>query len=133
MRDRNRTYDPAAAAVFRSTRAKHGGLSNMAAGFPLVLLGQRIHTSEALYQTCRFPHIPEIQAAILRERSPMSAKMVSRSHTSQTRGDWERIKVKAMRWCIEVKLAQNFETFGRLIEATGNLDIVENSRRDAFW
>lgn len=105
----------------------------MAAGFPLAVVGRRIRTSEALYQACRFPHLPEMQEAVLHEASPMSAKMVSRSHESQTRSDWERIKVKVMGWCLGVKLAQHFDAFGRLLEATANLHIVEDSRRDAFW
>lgn len=128
-----RSYDPALACVFRSTKARFGGLSNMAAGFPLTVGRTPIRTSEALYQACRFPHRPEIQELIFRERSPMSAKMVSKRYILETRPDWERIKVHVMGWCLRIKLAQNFEAFGRLLESTSALDIVESSRRDSFW
>jgi ribA/ribD-fused uncharacterized protein len=133
MKYSTRSYDPTVACVFRSTKAKFGGLSNMAAGYPLAIGAVQIRTSEALYQVCRFPHRSDIQEAILREHSPMSAKMVSKKQNSHTRQDWERVKVRIMSWCLRVKLAHNFETFGRLLETTGALDIVESSRRDAFW
>ena len=62
-----RTYSPSAAAVFLKTNEKYGGLSNMAPGFPLCVNGVRIRTSEALYQACRFPHLPDIQRQIIDE------------------------------------------------------------------
>ena len=38
-----------------------------------------------------------------------------------------------MYWCLRVKLAQNFITFGRILESTYNKPIVEDSRKDRFW
>ena len=38
-----------------------------------------------------------------------------------------------MRWCSPVKLAQNFQAFRELLLATGDLNIVEDSRKDDFW
>jgi len=38
-----------------------------------------------------------------------------------------------MRWCLRVKLAQNYEGFGRLLLATEDRPIVEQSRKDDFW
>lgn len=38
-----------------------------------------------------------------------------------------------MRWCLQVKLAQNYEKFRQLLLATGDKPIVEHSRRDDFW
>ena len=38
-----------------------------------------------------------------------------------------------MRWCLRVKLAQNWDSFGRLLLSTGDSPIVEDSRKDAFW
>ena len=105
----------------------------MASGYPLVINGIHILTSEALYQACRFPHMPEVQAKILQQRSPMTAKMVGKPFRSQSRVDFEICKVDIMRWCLKIKLAQNFETFGRLLLSTNNLSIVEDSRKDNFW
>lgn len=129
----SRSYDPAHACIFRRTKAKFGGLSNMAAGFPLVTGTVPVRTAEALYQACRYPHLPDLQAKILAEASPMSAKMVSKKRYDHSRPDWDRVKVRVMRWCLEVKLAQHFATFGRLLETTGDVDIVEESARDRFW
>ena len=105
----------------------------MAAGFPLKINGIKILTSEALYQTCRFPHLPDVQKKIINEKSPMTAKMVCKPFRDNSRSDWEKIRVEVMYWCLRVKLAQNFITFGRILESTYNKPIVEDSRKDRFW
>jgi ribA/ribD-fused uncharacterized protein len=128
-----RHYDPAASIVFRRTREEFGGLSNMAAGYPLIVNGYRFRTPEALYQACRYPHLPEVQRAIADEISPMSAKMKSKARYADSRPDWEDVRISVMRWCLRVKLAQHFLRFGFLLEETGCLDIVEFSRKDPFW
>lgn len=128
-----RTYDPTASVVFLKTNERFGGLSNMAPGFPLRVNGVRIRTSEALYQACRFPHLPDVQRKIIDEHSPMTAKMRSKPFRKDSRPDWDAVRVKIMRWCLRVKLAQNWREFGRLLLATGDRPIVEQSRKDDFW
>jgi len=128
-----RTYDPSASVVFLKTNERFGGLSNMAPGFPLRVNGVRIRTSEALYQACRFPHLPDVQRKIIDEHSPMTAKMRSKPFRKDSRPDWDAARVKIMRWCLRVKLAQNWREFGRLLLATGDRPIVEQSRKDDFW
>ena len=126
-----RTYSPGASVVFLKTKERFGGLSNMAGGFPLCMNGIPIRTSEALYQACRFPHLPDVQRLIIEQRSPMTAKMRGKPHPS--RPDWDAVRVKIMRWCLRVKLAQNWKAFGDLLLKTGDQPIVEQSRRDDFW
>jgi type I restriction enzyme S subunit len=105
----------------------------MAAGFPLHVNGVRIKTSEALYQACRFPHMPEVQQLIIGENSPMTAKMRIKPYRRVSRHDWDFVRVKIMRWSLRVKLAQNWREFGRLLLSTGDRPIVEQSRKDDFW
>lgn len=119
--------------MFRRTREEFGGLSNMASGYDLVVNRIHILSTEALYQACRFPHLPAIQNRIIAEASPMSAKMRSKPFRGDSRADWDLVRVRIMRWCLRVKLAQNWETFGRLLGATGDRQIVEESIRDDFW
>jgi hypothetical protein len=38
-----------------------------------------------------------------------------------------------MRWCLQVKLIQNWDKFSKLLLETGDLPIVEDSRKDDFW
>ena len=38
-----------------------------------------------------------------------------------------------MRWCLRVKLAQNFMEFGKLLLSTNAKSIIEDSHKDAFW
>lgn len=129
-----REYERKQCASFRKTGDQLGGLSNMAPGYPLDVSGIRFRTSEALYQALRFPHLPEVQQLIIDEVSPMTAKMKSKPFRVQSRPDWEGpVRVRAMRWCLRVKLAQNWEKFSRLLLSTGELPIVEESRKDDFW
>jgi len=128
-----RTYYTRDVVRFRKTAEAFGGLSNMAPGFPLHMLGHRIPTSEALYQACRFPHMPEVQRMIIGERSPMTAKMRSKPYRKDSRPDWEQVRVPVMKWCLRVKLIRNWDSFSQLLLSTGSLPIVEDSRKDSYW
>lgn len=131
--NQTRVYGRDTSIVFLKTKERFGGLSNMAGGFPLRVNGIRIRTSEALYQACRFPHMPDVQRTIIDERSPMTAKMRSKPFRKDSRPDWDAVRVKIMRWSLRVKLAQNWREFGRLLLSTGDRPIVEQSRKDDFW
>jgi type I restriction enzyme S subunit len=128
-----RTYNRANSIVFLKTREEFGGLSNMAGGFPLEVNGIRILTSEALYQACRFPHRPNVQRLIIEQASPMTAKMKGKPYRHDSRPDWDQVRVKVMRWCLRVKLAQNWAQFSELLMSTRDRPIVEESRKDDFW
>src|SRR5262245_52754392 len=128
-----RTYLRAECVVFRKTNEAFGGLSNMAPGFPVRINGVLVYTIEALYQACRYPHRPEIQQLIIGQHSPMTAKMVSKPYRKDSRQDWNRVRVKVMRWCLRVKLAQHLSKFSQILLATEARPIVEDSRKDDFW
>jgi ribA/ribD-fused uncharacterized protein len=126
----NRVYS----CVFRKTNEEYGGFSNMAGGYPLLVNGVPIRSSEALYQACRFPSSPEAQEIIINEASPMMAKRKASTYKKEhSRDNWEVLKVDIMFWCLKVKLIQNHWTFGKLLESTGNMYIVEDSHKDNFW
>jgi ribA/ribD-fused uncharacterized protein len=128
-----RSYQRSEVIVVHKTKDNFGGLSNMAGGFPLLVNGIRIPTTEALYQACRFPSLPSVQREIIAQHSPMTAKMKSKPHRERTREDWDSVKFKVMRWCLRVKLAQHYDEFGRLLLATKDRPIVELSRKDDYW
>ncbi len=131
--DQEREYLKKEVVVFRTTQGPFGGLSNMAAGFPLTVSGIRFWTAEALYQCCRFPDAADVQKLIIAERSPMTAKMKSKRFRERTRSDWEGLRVRIMKWCLRVKLVQHQRKFGELLRATDGRPIVEESLRDQFW
>ncbi|MDP2964016.1 MAG: NADAR domain-containing protein [Sulfurimicrobium sp.] len=128
-----RSYERAQSIVFLKTKEAFGGLSNMAGGFPLRVNGIRIFNSEALYQACRFPHLPDVQGLVLSEPSPMTAKMKTKPYRKDSRSDWDQVRVRIMRWCLRIKLVQNWKAFGELLLATGDKPIVEESYKDDFW
>lgn len=128
-----REYKADEVVWFRKTKEAFGGLSNMCSGYPLSVNGHKILTSEALYQACRFPHLPEVQREIIVQKSPMTAKMKSKPYRNFTRPDWDSKRIAIMKWALQVKLAQNFTKFGNLLEETWPKQIVEDSRKDKFW
>ncbi len=132
-RDQTRTYNRKDSVVFRKTDEPFGGLSNMAGGYPIHVHGVRILTSEALYQACRFPHLPDVQRLIIGQISPMTAKMRSKPYRKDSRPDWDQVRVRIMRWSLRMKLANNWNTFSALLLKTGERPIVEESRKDDFW
>ena len=128
-----RTYLAKDCIAFRKTNEAFGGLSNMAPGFPIEILGTKILTAEALYQACRFPGHPALQPDIIAQHSPMCAKDLSRRYQYLTRPDWEDVRVKVMKWSLRAKLLCNWDKFGELLKSTGTKIIVEDSSRDLFW
>lgn len=105
----------------------------MAAGFPIKINNVKIKSSEALYQALRFTEYPEIQSEIIAQNSPMTAKMKSKKYRQYSRQDWNDIRILIMRWCLRIKLIQNWESFGGLLVETIGRDIVEESVKDKFW
>lgn len=126
-------YDITKVAAFKKTTEQWGGLSNMAGGFPVVVNDIQIRSIEALYQACRFPHLPEVQKKIIAQSSPMTAKMVGKPYRKETRQDWFSVRILIMKWCLRVKLAQNWNKFSTLLNETSTMDIVELSNKDDFW
>jgi ribA/ribD-fused uncharacterized protein len=133
MKITERTYDSSQVITFSNTKGIFGGLSNMAPQFSLFVNELNISNSEVLYQSCRFPLFPAIQAEIMAQKNPMEAKMVSRKYNDYTRQDWEMIQFDVMKWCLMVKLIQNWDTFGDLLRKTGDKPIVEYSVTDKVW
>jgi ribA/ribD-fused uncharacterized protein len=129
------TYFKTDSCWFQKVDTEWGGLSNMKGiVYPLLVNKRRILTSEALYQACRFPDFPEIQEEIIKQKSPMAAKMKSKPHRLKcTRADFEEEKVAIMYWCLRVKLACNPNGFGHLLKKSGTKPIVEVSHKDKFW
>ncbi len=127
-------YNPKNACVFKKVKEEFGGFSNMSNDFRVRVNGLLIYNTEALYQACRYPHLSDVQKIILEQKSGMSAKMKSKSYRKHhSREDWDEVKIEVMRWCINVKLAQNLFPMGRLLDSTGDKAIIEHSHNDQFW
>ncbi len=126
-------YKLDACVPFRKISEPFGDLSNMASGFPLAVSGIVIPTSEALYQSCRFTHLQEIQKLIIEQRSPWYAKRKSRIYLKESRADWDLVRVEIMEWVQRVKLLQHWDSFSALLLSTSDRPIVEEAVKDRFW
>ncbi|WP_051336286.1 NADAR family protein [Aquimarina latercula] len=133
MKISEREYIKNQVIVFKSTKTKFGGLSNMAGGYSIRVNDVIIPSAEALYQACRYPLFPAAQQEIIEQNSPMTAKMISRKYLKYTRQDWEEVKYSIMYWVLKVKLSQNFDKFSQILRNTENKAIVELSSKDKDW
>lgn len=131
--EETRTYHLQNSCIFKKNNEAFGELSNMSTQFPISVNGIKISTVEALYQAMRFPHLPHIQNDLIIEKSPMRVKMISNKYKKESRSDWEEVRVKIMKWSLNVKFCQNVLTFSEALHKTGNRNIVENSSSDNFW
>lgn len=128
------TYNFNEVAYFCRVTDEFGGFSNFAGGFLLLVNNQLMRTSEALYQVIRYTDHPDIQREIIDQKSPMAAKMKAKKYYSQTRSDWEEIKSDVMYWTLRVKLLQNRDSFGEVLNRTKSKPIVEISTKgDTYW
>ncbi|WP_313341196.1 NADAR family protein [Lacrimispora sp.] len=127
------TYNLEECITFWKTNEKYGGLSNMAPGYKIFYSDTQILTSEALYQACKFPDHPNIQKAIIRERSPITAKRIAQKNSNLVRKDWTDNRIKIMNWSLHLKLLYNWKKFGLLLDSTEDKMIVEISTKDDFW
>ena len=128
-----RVYNDYDCIVFMKTNEKYGGLSNMSSKFPININNINILTSEALYQSMKFPDYPNIQKKIISQKSPINAKRISIEYGKFIREDWYTYRLRIMEWVLYVKLLNNWHNFGYLLELTKGYKIVEKSYKDSFW
>lgn len=128
-----RIYKISDSVTFAKVNERYGIYSNMAGNLCLFVNDVNIPSSEALYQACKFPLFPKIQHEILSQKNAMSAKKVARKYEAFVRQDWNEIKFKVMRWCLQVKSLQNWEVFANELIASADKPIVEYSKKDSVW
>lgn len=132
-KNNTRKYHKSECIAFRSTKEEFGALSNMAGGFPIKIEEHWIKNSEVLYQALKYPNYPEIQKHIFHVKSPIFAKRVSRKYREYERNDWLRVRFKIMKYCLELKLQNNFQRFSKVLLSTNDKPIVEYSKKDKVW
>ena len=149
-----RTYVKNEVAWFYRKSGPNWTLSNMAGGmpvyWPMVVAPENLwRSSEHLYQAAKYGSgvrivpasnpgaDPCVRNRIRAQRGPRGAKMTQKCAVAAglVREDWEaeEVRLLAMTWVIEVKLACNPEAFGSALADTGDKDIVEISTKDRFW
>lgn len=139
---------------FFSSKDDNWELSNMAGGMPIFFDNQRFHSTEQLYQACKYEanvictpedkkddplYIKNIRERVLASKNARGAKMTQKCgvKAGMVRDDWEdgdfEIRIHSMLWVLELKLYYNRLNFGKLLQETGNMQIVEVSKKDKFW
>lgn len=115
---------------FYRASAEHGEFSNFAR-FSVEIDGRTWPTTEHYFQAQKFtgnPREEEIRLAA----SPMIAASMGRSRQFRLRSDWEEVKEQIMYRAVLAKFTQHADLRSRLL-ATGDVEIVEHSGKDAYW
>jgi ribA/ribD-fused uncharacterized protein len=115
---------------FYSETDDYGCFSNFSS-HEFILNGKHWPTSEHYYQAQKFEgtHLEEV---IRLAKSPVDAKRLARTFSSQVREDWGQVKVEVMTEAITEKFASNPEIRETLL-STGDAVLVEHSPKDDFW
>jgi ribA/ribD-fused uncharacterized protein len=115
---------------FYSTRDAYGAFSNFAP-YPIELDGLRWPTAEHYFQAQKFAGTAHTEA-IRQTPSPMVAARMGRSRARPLRPDWDLVKDEIMLRAVRAKFAQ-YAQLAALLLQTGDVLIVEHSRRDRYW
>lgn len=139
-------YVESECAVIYRTREMFGEGSNMASGYPIRYGDLTCHSSEVLYQLARFPGLMDYRLASnlptllddINLPNAMTAKMKSKPYRHLTRSDWETgehggVRVEVMEAVLRLKIAQHWNRMVAFLATTGDMPIVEKSRKDDFW
>lgn len=148
-----KTFFRSECAWFYSSRDQNWLLSNFAGGMPIYFDGIKWHSSEQLYQSCKYSSQaqclpassqekanvnPFVRQRIIASTNARGAKLTQKcaEKAGLLRRDWvdpaKEIRIHAMLWTLELKLSCN-GIFKDALLATGNKPIVEVSRKDDFW
>lgn len=115
---------------FYRVNEPYGEFSNFAP-FPFLLNGRTWPTSEHYFQAQKFIGT-EYEETICAAQSPMIAARLGRSRAHPLRPDWEGVKDDIMREALQAKFNQH-PKLKSLLLATGDTELVEHTKNDAYW
>ena len=90
-------------------------------------------SAEHLYQAAKFPGHFEIRQEIYLSQHPGLAKQISYRYPESVIEDWDTRRVKCMWDVLNLKFDQNKKSLIQVLRDTGDMPIVEFSKRDLFW
>lgn len=103
------------------------------ASFAVNWKGRRWQTAEHAYQASHFfDTAPELVEQIFNAMSAHDAQVIAKTNADKAPKNWEDLKTGIMEDICKQKLIQNPYVQKKLLQ-TGDLPIVEDSPKDAFW
>jgi len=127
-----REYNKIDVVSFFKTDEIFGVLSNMKGKQKILINDIWFSSSEAIYQSLKFPNNKELQIKIASENSPILAKRIATHNVKYKREDWDHVKNNIMRLSIRIRCLQSQDFFNLLL-STSPKQIVEISRKDSYW
>jgi ribA/ribD-fused uncharacterized protein len=115
---------------FYSKSPEHGWLSNFSEhGFTLD--GVRWPSVEHFYQAQKYVGTEAAERIRQADSAPIARK-IGQDRSLHPRADWDSVKEEVMRRAIWAKFEQNRQ-LRELLLATGDEELVHESRSDRFW
>lgn len=116
--------------LFYRVSGMYGEFSNFSP-HPVQLNCRTWPTSEHYFQAQKFAGM-DYEEVIRLANSPMIAARLGRSRSHPIRRDWEIVKDGVMRQVLRAKFTQHPE-LKTLLLSTGEAELVEHTRNDAYW
>ncbi|GGR08561.1 NADAR family protein [Deinococcus ruber] len=116
--------------LFYATDQPYGEFSNFSR-HPVEVEGLLWPTSEHYFQAQKFagtPHAEEVR----QQPTPMLAAQMGRRRDLPFRTDWDAVKDDVMRAALHAKFTQH-AALRTLLLGTGDAELVEHTRNDAYW
>ncbi|KAG6819641.1 hypothetical protein H0H93_009946 [Arthromyces matolae] len=119
--------------LFYHSHEPYYGFTNFSA-HPVVYKGKKYPTSEHLFQSFKFQeHKPDLAEHIRTcSERPSVAFSEARRFQPEVRRDWKDVNIEMMDIALQLKFEQHDDLREELL-GTGNLTLIENSDKDAFW
>lgn len=123
--------------TFTKVSLPYGWMGNMSP-HPVIHDGLTYRTSEALFHALRLPEGHEGREKIREQKSPMAAKMVSKTlKDDYVVEPWSAEDVTNMIYCVKLKLEQHPDLMNQLLATEGQMIYEDVSSRDrgsgSFW
>lgn len=123
--------------AFTKVALSYGWMGNMSP-HPVVHDGLTYRTSEALFHALRLPEGHEGREKIREQKSPMAAKMVSKTlKDDYVVEPWSAEDVTNMIYCVKLKLEQHPDLMEQLVATEGQHIYEDVTSRDkgsgSFW
>nr|QYA18557.1 NADAR protein [Clandestinovirus] len=116
---------------FYSPHEKPFGVFSNFALYPVTIQGKTYKTTEHYFQSQKFVGTTS-ENDVIDAPTPAAAAAIGRDRKRPLRPDWEQVKDDVMRVAVLAKF-QQYTKLKDILLATGDVQIVEHTKKDKYW
>ena len=116
---------------FYSAHEKPFGVFSNFALYPVTIQGKTYKTTDHYFKSQKFVGTPS-ENDVINAPTPAIAAAIGRDRKRPLRADWEQVKDDIMRIAVLAKF-QQYTKLKDILLATGDVVIVEHTKKDKYW